>query len=45
MTQPLARQIVLLGRLTVKQLREKYVEVFGEATRAGNKIWLMRRIA
>jgi len=45
MTQPLARQIALLGRLTVKQLREKYVEEFGEATRAGNKVWLTRRIA
>jgi hypothetical protein len=31
--------------MTVKQLREKYVEAFGEATRAGNKVWLARRIA
>ena len=45
MTQPLARQIALLGRMTVKQLREKYIEAFGEPTRAGNKVWLARRIA
>src|SRR3954447_2220920 len=45
MTQPLARQIALLGRMTVTQLREKYAEAFGEATRAGNKVWLARRIA
>ena len=45
MTQPLARQIALLGRLTVRQLREKYAEAFGESTRAGNKTWLTRRIA
>jgi hypothetical protein len=35
MTQPLARQIALLGRMTVKQLREKYVEAFGEPTHEG----------
>jgi hypothetical protein len=28
-----------------RQLRQRFVEVFGETTRAGNKIWLVKRIA
>ena len=31
--------------MTVKELRGRYVEVFGEATRTGNKDWLWKRIA
>src|SRR5262249_48008911 len=45
MTQPLARQIALLGRMTVKELREKYAEAFGTTTHAANKDGLARRIA
>jgi len=40
-----ARELVALGRLTLKQLRTKYVEVFGEETPAHNKAWLVKRIA
>ena len=41
----ITKEIAALGRLTVAQLREKHVEVFGEATRSGNKDWLRKRIA
>lgn len=41
----IAKEIAALGRLTVKELRAKYVEVFGEATRSCNKDWLRKRIA
>lgn len=34
-----------LSRMTVRQLREKYVEVFGEETRAFHKEFLRKRIA
>jgi hypothetical protein len=44
-TQTLAREVAALQRLTVKQLRQKYAEVFGEETNGHNKVWLVRRIA
>ena len=44
-TQTLAREVAALQRLTVKQLRQKYAEVFGEVTNGHNKVWLVRRIA
>lgn len=34
-----------LNRMTVTQLRERYAEVFGEATRSFNKQHLVKRIA
>ena len=37
--------IAALGRMTVTQLREKYLEVFGEPTRSGNKDFLFKRVA
>jgi hypothetical protein len=43
--QTLAREVAALQRLTVKQLRKKYAEVFGEETNGHNKVWLVRRIA
>jgi hypothetical protein len=39
------KEVAALQRMTVNQLREKFAEVFGEATRAGNKSWLVKRIA
>lgn len=39
-----AKEIAALQIMTVKQLREKYREVFGEVTRAGNKDFLFKRI-
>jgi hypothetical protein len=41
----IAKEFAALGRLTVKDLRAKHVEVFGETTRSGNKDWLRKRIA
>ncbi|MDB5308820.1 MAG: putative bacteriophage related protein [Gemmataceae bacterium] len=40
-----AKEVAALGRMTVKQLRERYAEVFGEATAGNNRTWLVRRIA
>jgi len=40
----IAREIATLKRMTVKQLRGRYVEVFGERTRSGNKDFLWKRI-
>ena len=39
----LAQELAALPRLTVAALRGRYV--FGEATRVGNKAWLVKRIA
>jgi hypothetical protein len=39
------KEVAALQRLTVKQLRQKYAEVFGEETPARNKVWLVKRIA
>jgi hypothetical protein len=41
----MARQIAVLQRLKVAELRGKYAEVFGESTRANNRDWLIRKIA
>ena len=41
----IAREVDALKRMTVKELRGRYVEVIGEATRSGNKDWLWKRIA
>jgi Protein of unknown function (DUF2924) len=38
------REVAILKRQTTKQLRERYQDVFGEPTRAGNRTWLIRRI-
>jgi hypothetical protein len=39
------REVAALRRLTTKQLRQRYSQVFGEDTRANNKAWLIKRIA
>lgn len=41
----IAREVAALKRLAVKELRGRYAQVFGEATRSGNKDWLWKRIA
>src|SRR5262245_49817812 len=38
-------QLAALARMPVAQLREEYARVFGEATSAHNRVWLLRRIA
>ena len=39
------KQIDELSRMTVVQLRQKYLEVFGEGSRSNHKQFLFRRIA
>ncbi len=39
------KEVAALQRMTVRELRTRYAEVFGEETRAGNKAWLVKRIA
>ena len=41
----LDQELAALPRLTVTNLRCRYAQVFGEATRVGNKAWLVKRIA
>jgi hypothetical protein len=41
LTQELAR----LPRLSVADLRGRYAQLFGETTRTGNKVWLVKRLA
>ncbi len=45
MPKTLCKEIAALHGMTTSQLRNRYGEVFGEATRAGNKTWLMKKIA
>lgn len=45
MANDVAKELAALQRMGVAALREKYAEVFGEATATGNRIWLVRRIA
>ena len=44
MTLNISRQITALRRMTPKELRVRYAEVFGEPTRSGNKEFLIKRI-
>jgi hypothetical protein len=45
MTVNFQRELALLERMSVKELKTKYAEVFGDETRTGNRVWLVRRIA
>jgi hypothetical protein len=38
-------EVAALQRLTIGQLRQRFAEVFGEATSASNRTWLVKRIA
>jgi hypothetical protein len=38
------REVSLLVRMSAKQLRQKYLEVFGEENNSRNKAWLVKRI-
>ena len=44
MRMNMAREVADLKRMTVKQLRVRHLEVFGEQTRSGNKDFLWKRI-
>ena len=38
-------EVAALERLTIGQLRQRFAELFGEATAASNRTWLVKRIA
>jgi hypothetical protein len=39
------KEVALLQRMTVGQLRERFEETWGEPTNTRNKQWLLKRIA
>jgi hypothetical protein len=39
------KEVAALERLTTKELRARYAQVFDEQTNANNKAWLIKRIA
>jgi hypothetical protein len=41
----IVNEVAALQRLSISQLRQRFAELFGETTNAGNKIWLIKRIA
>lgn len=41
----IGKELAALQRLTVKELRVRYAEVFGEPTNANNRAWLVKRLA
>jgi hypothetical protein len=45
MSLNVGKEVAVLQRMTVKELRARYAEVFGDETRTGNKAWLVKRIA
>jgi hypothetical protein len=45
MNRDLTQQLAILQRQSVAALRARYTELFGEPTRAGNRAWLVKRIA
>ena len=40
-----AKEVAAMKRMTMRELREKYAEAFGDTTNANNRTWLIRRIA
>lgn len=45
MGQTIEKQIALLERMTVGDLRDKYVELYGDSTNTKNRAWLVKRLA
>ena len=45
MTLNIAKEVREMHKRTVRELRKQYADVFGEATNASNKDWLIKRIA
>ena len=41
----IGKEVAALKRMTIRELRGKYAEVFKEQTNANNKAWLVKRIA
>ena len=40
----IVNEVAALERLTIGQLRQRFAELFGEATQASNRAWLVKRI-
>ncbi len=40
----IVNEVATLERLTIGQLRQRFAELFGEATAASNRTWLIKRI-
>ena len=40
----IVNEVAALERLRIGQLRQRFAEVFGEATAASNRTWLVKRI-
>jgi hypothetical protein len=43
--EDLRRELAALEKMTAKELRGKYRELFGDESRTGNRQWLFRRCA
>jgi hypothetical protein len=41
----IVNELALLHRLSIAQLRQRFAELFVEATAASNRTWLVKRIA
>ena len=41
----IVHEVATLERMTIGQLRQRFAELFGEATAASNRTWLVKRIA
>lgn len=39
------RELAALQRMTPRQLRQRYRELYGDEARSGNRLWLLRRCA
>ena len=44
MEMNIVNEVALLQRLSIAQLRQRFAELFGEATAASNRTWLVKRI-
>ena len=45
MSLNVGKEVAVLERMTVRELKERYAELFGEETRTHNRAWLFKRIA
>jgi Protein of unknown function (DUF2924) len=44
MSVNVAKEVAALRKLTMRELRARYAEAYGETTHANNKAWLVKRI-
>jgi len=45
MSLNVGKEVAVLERMTVRELKERYAELFGEETPTHNRAWLFKRIA